>query len=128
MRVIVGPGHCPLPGRERNWGWAVQLYATRSRKSWGMGDLADLRRVAAWAASLRATMLLVNPLGAASPLMPQQPSPYYPISRRFRNPLYLRIEEVPAAAALGVELEQLTAQGQGAQRPFADRPRPDFQA
>ena len=31
---------------------------------------------------------------AASPLIPQQASPYFPSSRRFRNPLYLRIEEV----------------------------------
>ena len=37
----------------RTWGWAVQLYAARSRTSWGMGDLADLRRLAAWSAELR---------------------------------------------------------------------------
>jgi 4-alpha-glucanotransferase len=110
-RLIVSPGQCPLPPRERNWGWAVQLYATRSRDSWGMGDLADLRRLSAWAAGLRATMLLVNPLGSASPLLPQQASPYYPISRRFRNPLYLRVEEVPGAAVLGPELERFAAQG-----------------
>ena len=29
-----------------------------------------------------------------STLIPQQPSPYFPSSRRFRSPLYLRVEEV----------------------------------
>ena len=46
VRVIVSPGKCPLP-KEKQWGWAVQLYAARSAKSWGMGDLADLRALCA---------------------------------------------------------------------------------
>ena len=110
-RLIVSPGKCPLPERERNWGWAVQLYATRSRESWGMGDLADLQRIAAWAKGLRATMMLVNPLGATSPLLPQQASPYYPTSRRFRNPLYLRIEDVPGDRGWASNLRHWPPQG-----------------
>ena len=81
------PGALSAARAERNWGWAVQLYATRSSESWGMGDLADLRRIAVWAAGLRATMLLVNPLGAASPLLPQQPRPYYPIEPPVSQPV-----------------------------------------
>jgi 4-alpha-glucanotransferase len=42
-------------------------------------------------------MILVNPLHAAIPVIPQQPSPYYPSSRIYRNPIYLRIEKVPGA-------------------------------
>ena len=56
-------GRCIAPAG-RQWGWATQLYAARSAESWGIGDLADLRRLAAWAASLRANLLLLNPLGA----------------------------------------------------------------
>src|SRR4051794_38936070 len=40
-RLIVTPGQCYLPEDLRTWGWAVQLYALRSKKSWGMGDLGD---------------------------------------------------------------------------------------
>jgi 4-alpha-glucanotransferase len=109
-RVIVTPGRCRLP-HQRQWGWAAQLYGARSAESWGMGDLADLRRLGEWSAALGAGVLLINPLGAAPPVVPQTPSPYYPSSRRFRNPLYLRIEEVPGAERLGPELQRLAAAG-----------------
>ena len=88
-RLIVTPWRCVVPVNRR-WGWAVQLYAARSAGSWGIGDLADLRRLAEWSAGLGAGFLLVNPLGAPAPVLPQAASPYYPTSRRFRNPLYLR--------------------------------------
>ena len=98
IRLIVSPGVCPLP--PRMWGWAVQLYAMRSRLSWGMGDLADLRALCSWSATTAgAGFVLVNPLHAVAPTPGQQASPYYPASRRWRNPLYLRIEDVPGAGS-----------------------------
>ncbi len=100
-RLIVAPPACFLPESLRIWGWAIQLYAARSRRSWGMGDLADLRRLGTWAGRAGAGIALISPLAAASPLIPQQPSPYFPSSRRFRNPLYLRVEEVEGADTLG---------------------------
>jgi 4-alpha-glucanotransferase len=112
IRLIVSPGRCPVPSH-RAWGWAAQLYATRSTQSWGIGDLADLRRLGRWAASLGASTILINPLSAPLPLRGQQPSPYYPSSRRFVNPLYLRVEEAPGASALGADLERLAARGRG---------------
>jgi 4-alpha-glucanotransferase len=114
-RVVVTPGACPLPDG-RKWGWAAQLYACRSEESWGMGDLGDLRRLARWSAGLGAGMLLVNPLSAPLPVLPQQPSPYYPSSRRFRNPLYLRVEEVPGAADAHADVERLAAAGRALNR------------
>ncbi|MGA2068188.1 MAG: 4-alpha-glucanotransferase [Thermoguttaceae bacterium] len=110
MRLIVAPRQCVLPGGDC-WGWAAQLYAARSRRSWGIGDLADLRRLAEWSAGLGAGLLLVNPLAAVAPTLPQAASPYYPTSRRFRNPLYVAVEEVPGAQRLGEELERLAAAG-----------------
>jgi 4-alpha-glucanotransferase len=74
-RLIVSPGKCWLPDGWRAWGWALQLYATRSRSSWGMGDLGDLRRVREWSESLDAGFLLVNPLHAVAPTFPQEASP-----------------------------------------------------
>jgi 4-alpha-glucanotransferase len=113
VRVIVTPVSCRLPSSPRIWGWAAQLYAARTAQSWGIGDLGDLRRLARWSArELGAGMLLVNPLHAALPTSPQQTSPYYPSSRRYRNPLYLRVEDVPGAAAGGADLERLAAAGQ----------------
>jgi 4-alpha-glucanotransferase len=97
-----GTTHCPLPP-ERAWGWAAQLYAARSSASWGIGDLMDLDRLARWARQKGAGFVLVNPLHAATPVLPQNPSPYYPSSRRFRNILSLRVEEVPGAAALDID-------------------------
>lgn len=93
VRLIVSPGRCHLPAGLRAWGFAVQLYSLRSADSWGLGDLADLRTFGAWAASMGAGMLLVNPLHACLPGLPQQPSPYFPSSRCFRNPLYLRVDD-----------------------------------
>jgi 4-alpha-glucanotransferase len=111
-RLIVSPPCCYLPEDLRIWGWSVQLYALRSCLSWGIGDLSDLRRLARWSAEqLDARILLINPLCSASPIFPQQPSPYFPSSRRYRNLLYLRIQEIPGAAELKLELDRLGQPG-----------------
>src|SRR5918993_2504196 len=111
IRVIVTPGRCHLPADLRIWGWSAQLYASRSRESWGMGDLTDLRRLTEWGKSLGARLFLINPLHAAQPLVPQEASPYSPSSRRFLNPLYLHIEDLPGVARLGQELQRLAMMG-----------------
>lgn len=103
-RLIVSPGRCHPPADLREWGWALQLYAARSEKSWGIGDLGDLARVASWSAAQGAGVAQLNPLHAVNPGPPQQASPYFPSSRCFRNPLYLRIEDVPGASEIeGIE-------------------------
>lgn len=102
--VVISPGTLALParlGRRRAWGLAVQLYSVRSRNSWGTGDLTDLTDLAVWSASRHgASFLLVNPLHAAAPAAPMEPSPYLPTSRRFGNPLYLRVEAIAEFAAV----------------------------
>jgi 4-alpha-glucanotransferase len=91
--VLVAPPTLPEP--PRTWGWMLQLYALRSAQSWGMGDLADLREFIAWTATAHGGgAVLVNPLHAVTPICPVQPSPYSPSSRRFVNPLYLRIADI----------------------------------
>ena len=110
-RLVVAPAACHLPPELRTWGWAVQLYAARSRASWGMGDLADLTRLGRWSAGQGAGMAMINPLHAVLSTGPQQASPYSPSSRCWRNPLYLRVEDVPGAVGLAPELESLAAAG-----------------
>jgi 4-alpha-glucanotransferase len=110
--LIVSPGNCHLPKSMKSWGWAVQLYAMRSKKSWGMGDLNDLKTFSQWSAQrLGCDFVLANPLVAAIPITPQQASPYYPSSRLFLNPLYLRIEDVPGAGKIKKTLAPLVAAG-----------------
>ncbi len=86
---------------DRQWGFMAQLYATRSTQSWGLGDLHDASSLASWSVQeFGAGFLLINPLHAAAPSGPMTPSPYLPVTRRFSNPMYLRIEDIPEIEAL----------------------------
>ena len=88
-------------GPRSGWGFTVQLYSVRSRRSWGHGDLRDLADLATWSGrELGAAFVLINPLHAAEPLPPVSASPYLPMSRRFISPLYLRVEDIPEYALL----------------------------
>ena len=97
VTVVVAPER--MPEVPRTWGWMLQLYALHSPRSWAMGDYADLAETARRSATEQgAGVLLVNPLHAFVPSRPLQRSPYSPASRRFANPLYLRVTDVPAFA------------------------------
>ena len=98
VRLIKCPAHCYVADGLRMWGWAVQLYALRSCAE--LGHRATWPTCAAWANgrgswgpgrcwSIRCPL----PLRSSR----RRPVPYYPSSRRFRNPLYLCIDEVPGA-------------------------------
>ena len=91
---------CPPRWPGRCWGLMTQLYSVRSRDSWGIGDFGDLARLASWGADQGADFVLVNPLHAAEPVPPVEDSPYLPTSRRFLNPIYVRVADVPEVAAL----------------------------
>src|SRR3954451_9260487 len=69
----------------------LQLYALHSERSWGIGDLGDLRTFIAHAGD--PGLILLNPLHAITPTLPVPASPYSPSSRRFANPLYLRLAD-----------------------------------
>src|SRR5215469_11780095 len=107
MSALSGP---KVPGG-RFWGFTVQLYSVRSRRSWGHGDLRDLADLACWSArDLGAGFVLINPLHAAEPLPPVSPSPYLPMTRRYVSPLYLRIEDIAEYHRLGArQREQVDA-------------------
>jgi (1->4)-alpha-D-glucan 1-alpha-D-glucosylmutase len=97
--VLVAPRRCYLPaplqeGR-RVWGPAVQLYALRSERNWGMGDFTDLAAVLRLCAKAGAALVGLNPLHALYPHDPEHASPYSPSSRRFLDVLYIDVEAVP---------------------------------
>ena len=102
--LVVTPSYIGLPPslRERRaWGFMTQLYSLRSQRSWGLGDLDDLAELAGWSGhELGAGFVLINPLHAAAPVGRMEPSPYLPVTRRFVNPIYIRVEAVPEYAYL----------------------------
>lgn len=102
--LIVTPARLDTADRfddRQLWGLAVQLYSTRSAESWGIGDFADLASLAEVSAEqYGADFIQVNPLHATNPVPPVENSPYLPVTRRFVNPLYLRLEDIPEVQAL----------------------------
>jgi malto-oligosyltrehalose synthase/4-alpha-glucanotransferase len=97
-RLAVAPPECyrPLAVQEdgRVWGAAVQIYALRSERNWGIGDFTDLRTLLEQWAHRGAAIVGVNPLHAMFPHNPAHASPYSPSSRLFLNVLYVDVEAV----------------------------------
>ncbi|MGX7731851.1 4-alpha-glucanotransferase [Rhodococcus sp. 2H158] len=102
--LVVTPARLGTADRlleRRRRGLAAQLYSVRSKRSWGVGDFADLADLAAITASVDGgDFVLVNPVHAGEPQPPLEPSPYLPSSRRFVHPIYLRVENIREAAFL----------------------------
>jgi 4-alpha-glucanotransferase len=99
VTLVVVPAE--LPEAPETWGWMLQLYALHSADSWGIGDLGDLR---SFVRGQDAGLILLNPLHAITPTLPVPSSPYSPSSRRFANPLYLRVSDTDAYRRADPEL------------------------
>src|SRR3989442_11429921 len=95
-KIKFEPGRCYEPDLlaqgGRVWGFMLELYGVRSKRSWGIGDFGDLRALIEFAASRGAAVVGVNPLHAT------QASPYSPSSRLALNFLYLDVEAIPEYA------------------------------
>ena len=115
--LLAAPRMAPQPPGRR-WGWTAQLYGLRSGGSWGMGDLEDLRTLVAATGQQGAAFVMVNPLHADVPVPPQEPSPYFPASRRRTSPLVLRPERLSGYDRLDdrarAEVDRLAAAGRAA--------------
>ncbi len=81
-------------GRDRVWGIWTHLYGLRSDRGFGIGNLGDLRRLVQWAGERGADFVGLNPLHAL-PARGRDVSPYSPVTRLFRDPLYLDLTETP---------------------------------
>lgn len=108
--LIITPSYLTTTDRyldDHRFGVMAQLYSARSEGSWSVGDFADLGDLAATLAeTIDADFLLVNPLHAAQPAPPIEDSPYLPASRRFTNPLYLRVEDTPEYAQATADVRE----------------------
>lgn len=97
-RLIITPDACYLPpesGDCRTWGLSVNLYSLQSKHSWGIGDFRDLDTIVNTVAGLKADFIGLNPLHAVPNTYPYGISPYSPISRLYKNFIYLDMEEIP---------------------------------
>jgi 4-alpha-glucanotransferase len=121
--VLAGPGRCHLPEGLRTWGLTMQVPTARSHGSWGIGDLADVRRLAALVGRRGGGAVGLSPLHAATPVSPLPASPYSPSSRRWHNPLLLRVDEVPGAAGDPVVAAEAAAARSLSAEPIVDRDR-----
>jgi 4-alpha-glucanotransferase len=111
------------------WGLFLPLYALRTARSWGAGDLTDLEALADWTASLGGGVVGTLPMLAAFLDEPCDPSPYAPASRLFWNEIYLDVEQLPEAK-LCPAAQRLLASGEMrseiralAAQPLVDYPR-----
>lgn len=85
----------------RRTGLLTQLYSVRSDRSWGVGDYADLADLSSIAGGTHGfDYVLVNPLHAQRPSPPVEASPYLPTTRRFFDPMYIRVEDITETAYL----------------------------
>ncbi|VWX55505.1 4-alpha-glucanotransferase [Burkholderiales bacterium 8X] len=96
--LIVAPDRCYRPPATQDgakvWGPAVQLYALRSGRNWGIGDFTDLSQLVGLMAERGADIVGLNPLHALFPHNPAHASPYSPSSRQQLNVLYIDVEAI----------------------------------
>ncbi len=97
-RLIVTPDTCYIPPdieEGKTWGFSINLYSIHSARNWGIGDFTDLKKIVGLTAQLNGGFVGINPLHVIPNTKPYGISPYSPISRLFKNFIYLDIENIP---------------------------------
>ena len=99
QQLIVTPQRCfQLHDKavlHKTFGPAIQLYAVKSARNWGIGDFTDLSNTVNYLAGVGADFIGLNPIHALYPAMPESASPYSPSSRRWLNVSYIDVAAMP---------------------------------
>lgn len=96
--LAVAPQKCfamDTKGKNKLFGFAVQLYSLKSKRNWGVGDFSDLENMIDLLADSGGDVIGLNPLSVLLHDYPEAASPYASISRLFLNPIYIDVEKVP---------------------------------
>lgn len=99
--LIVAPSQCWMPpvlDRPR-FGMAAHLYTLRRDGDQGIGDLTTLADFGAAARKAGAITLGLNPMHALFNQDRDRASPYHPSDRRFLDPIYLDVTNLPCGDA-----------------------------
>ncbi|HEX2030457.1 MAG TPA: 4-alpha-glucanotransferase [Actinomycetota bacterium] len=92
--VVSAPERAPAR-HARSWGVFAPVYALRTERDWGVGDLTDLESLMRWIGGLGGGVVGTLPLTAAFLDEPFEPTPYSPASRLFWNELFVDPERAP---------------------------------
>jgi len=96
-KIIITPDSCYIPPELANgktWGLSINLYSICSSQNWGVGDFGDLKKVIKWVSGLKGGFVGINPLHAIPNKKPFGISPYSPITRLYKNFIYLDMESI----------------------------------
>ncbi|MFQ3573879.1 MAG: 4-alpha-glucanotransferase [Thermodesulfovibrionales bacterium] len=96
-RLIITPKTAFLPDALRSrkhWGLSLNLYSLKSERNWGVGDISDLEKCLQCVTSKGGSFVGINPLHAIPNQKPYGISPYSPITKLFRNFIYIDVERV----------------------------------
>ncbi|GER93148.1 4-alpha-glucanotransferase [hot springs metagenome] len=103
-KVIITPDCCYMPLKlkdAKTWGISINLYSIRSCQNWGVGDFGDLKKIVKMVSELKGGFVGINPLHAIPNKKPFGISPYSPISRLYKNFIYLDMDNIPEVRELG---------------------------
>lgn len=92
------------PGRRRDWGVFVPVYALGTDPNQTVGNLGDLQRLTTWTASQGGRVVGTTPLLGMFDEEPVEPSPYSPLSKLVWNELYLDLGRLTKSSSVSREL------------------------
>lgn len=96
-KLIITPDSCYIPSELDSgqiWGLSVNLYSIRSEQNYGVGDFRDLKGIIKLTSDMGGGFVGINPLHAIPNTQPYGISPYSPISRLYRNFIYLSVKDI----------------------------------